>query len=62
MLTHRDSVLRYHLFVGDAVVLKDPKNSDKCLIRRLAGVEGFEMVWVMMIRRSFLFSKRISAG
>ena len=36
-------MLRY-LFVGDAVVLKDPNDSDKYLVRRLAAVEGFEMV------------------
>lgn len=36
-------MLRY-LFIGDAVVLKDPNNSDKYLVRRLAAVEGFEMV------------------
>ncbi|KFK31222.1 hypothetical protein AALP_AA6G084300 [Arabis alpina] len=33
-----------YLFVGDAVVLKDPNDSDKYLVRRLAAVEGFEMV------------------
>ncbi|CAN8247579.1 unnamed protein product [Cochlearia groenlandica] len=32
------------VFVGDAVVLKDPNDSDKSLVRRLAAVEGFEMV------------------
>ncbi|EOA27902.1 hypothetical protein CARUB_v10024076mg [Capsella rubella] len=32
------------VFIGDAVVLKDPKDSDKYLVRRLAAVEGFEMV------------------
>lgn len=62
MFIYRDFVFRYYLFVGDVVVLKDLKNLDKCLIRRLVGVEGFEMVWVMMIRRSFLFLKRISVG
>lgn len=33
-----------YLFVGDAVVLKDPNDIDKYLVRRLAAVEGFEMV------------------
>ncbi|XP_010246782.1 PREDICTED: uncharacterized protein LOC104589987 isoform X2 [Nelumbo nucifera] len=33
-----------HVFVGDVVVLKDPENPDKYLVRRLAAVEGYEMV------------------
>lgn len=32
------------VFIGDAVVLKDPNNSDKYLVRRLAAVGGTEMV------------------
>uniref|UniRef100_A0A2P2JTS2 Uncharacterized protein MANES_12G032900 n=1 Tax=Rhizophora mucronata TaxID=61149 RepID=A0A2P2JTS2_RHIMU len=32
------------VFVGDVVVLKDPANSDNYLVRRLAAVEGYEMV------------------
>ncbi|XP_047939919.1 uncharacterized protein LOC125187378 [Salvia hispanica] len=32
-----------NVFVGDLVVLKDPMNSDKYLVRRLAAVEGHEM-------------------
>lgn len=32
------------VFIGDAVVLKDPNDSDKYLVRRLAAVQGFEMV------------------
>uniref|UniRef100_A0A1J3GI36 Mitochondrial inner membrane protease subunit 2 n=1 Tax=Noccaea caerulescens TaxID=107243 RepID=A0A1J3GI36_NOCCA len=32
------------VFIGDAVVLKDPNNSDKYLVRRLAAVGGSEMV------------------
>ncbi|XP_021640507.2 mitochondrial ATP-independent inner membrane protease subunit 2 isoform X2 [Hevea brasiliensis] len=31
-------------FVGDVVVLKDPKNSESYLVRRLAASEGHEMV------------------
>ncbi|KAL0390910.1 UNVERIFIED_CONTAM: hypothetical protein Scaly_0448100 [Sesamum calycinum] len=31
------------VYVGDVVVLKDPINSDKYLVRRLAAVEGYEM-------------------
>ncbi|GLT42302.1 hypothetical protein SLA2020_163090 [Shorea laevis] len=33
-----------HVFVGDVVVLKDPENRDNHLVRRLAAVEGYEMV------------------
>ncbi|XP_009614289.1 mitochondrial ATP-independent inner membrane protease subunit 2-like isoform X2 [Nicotiana tabacum] len=32
------------VFVGDVVVLKDPVKSDDYLVRRLAAVEGYEMV------------------
>ncbi|KAJ4957259.1 hypothetical protein NE237_014042 [Protea cynaroides] len=32
------------VFVGDVVVLKDPEKSDNYLVRRLAAVEGYEMV------------------
>ncbi|KAL1190663.1 Mitochondrial ATP-independent inner membrane protease subunit 2 [Cardamine amara subsp. amara] len=32
------------VFIGDAVLFKDPNDSDKYLVRRLAAVEGFEMV------------------
>ncbi|KAF3627126.1 putative mitochondrial inner membrane protease subunit 2-like isoform X2 [Capsicum annuum] len=32
------------VFVGDVVVLKDPIKSDDFLVRRLAAVEGYEMV------------------
>ncbi|KAG8370812.1 hypothetical protein BUALT_Bualt13G0022400 [Buddleja alternifolia] len=31
------------VYVGDVVVLKDPMNSDKYLVRRLAAMEGSEM-------------------
>ncbi|KAF7120650.1 hypothetical protein RHSIM_Rhsim13G0035500 [Rhododendron simsii] len=33
-----------HVFVGDVVVLKDPEKSDNYLVRRLAAIEGYEMV------------------
>ncbi|XP_021280256.1 mitochondrial inner membrane protease subunit 1-like isoform X1 [Herrania umbratica] len=32
------------VFVGDVVVLKDPDSSDNYLVRRLAAIEGYEMV------------------
>eukprot|EP00262_Sarcandra_glabra_P009324 TRINITY_DN234_c0_g1_i1.p1 TRINITY_DN234_c0_g1~~TRINITY_DN234_c0_g1_i1.p1 ORF type:complete len:206 (-),score=37.64 TRINITY_DN234_c0_g1_i1:405-1022(-) len=32
------------VFVGDVVVVKDPENSDNYLVRRLAAIEGYEMV------------------
>ncbi|GFZ20291.1 peptidase S24/S26A/S26B/S26C family protein [Actinidia rufa] len=32
------------VFVGDVVVLKDPEKSKNYLVRRLAAIEGFEMV------------------
>ncbi|CAN1270462.1 Mitochondrial inner membrane protease subunit 1 [Linum perenne] len=32
------------VFVGDVVVLKDPSQEDGYLVRRLAAVEGYEMV------------------
>ncbi len=32
------------VFVGDVVVLKDPDNPDNYLVRRLAAVEGYEML------------------
>uniref|UniRef100_A0A5B6ZRV1 Putative Peptidase S24/S26A/S26B/S26C family protein isoform 1 n=1 Tax=Davidia involucrata TaxID=16924 RepID=A0A5B6ZRV1_DAVIN len=32
------------VFVGDVVVLKDPEISDNYLVRRLAAIEGYEMV------------------
>ncbi|KAF8394278.1 hypothetical protein HHK36_020485 [Tetracentron sinense] len=31
------------VFVGDVVVVKDPENSDNCLVRRLGAIEGYEM-------------------
>ncbi|XP_052171287.1 uncharacterized protein LOC127787339 isoform X2 [Diospyros lotus] len=33
-----------HVFIGDVVVLKDPEKSDNYLVRRLAAIEGYEMV------------------
>ncbi|KAL6978691.1 Mitochondrial ATP-independent inner membrane protease subunit 2 [Sarracenia purpurea var. burkii] len=32
------------VFVGDVVVVKDPEHSDSHLVRRLAAIEGYEMV------------------
>ncbi|GMP99392.1 hypothetical protein CsSME_00046876 [Camellia sinensis var. sinensis] len=32
------------VFVGDVVVVKDPVNTDNYLVRRLAAIEGYEMV------------------
>ncbi|XP_030934859.1 uncharacterized protein LOC126698459 isoform X2 [Quercus robur] len=32
------------VFVGDVVVVKDPQKSDDYLVRRLAAIEGYEMV------------------
>ncbi|KAK7277558.1 hypothetical protein RJT34_22573 [Clitoria ternatea] len=32
------------VFVGDVVVVKDPEKQDNYLVRRLAAVEGYEMV------------------
>ncbi|XP_031251634.1 uncharacterized protein LOC116109547 isoform X1 [Pistacia vera] len=32
------------VYIGDVVVLKDPEKSDNYLVRRLAAVEGYEMV------------------
>lgn len=32
------------VFVGDVVVLKDPEKPDNYLVRRLAAIEGYEMV------------------
>nr|VDD41676.1 unnamed protein product [Brassica oleracea] len=45
--THLDFIvfaLSRYVFVGDAVVLKDPNETDKFLVRRLAALEGSEMV------------------
>ncbi|KAH0930128.1 hypothetical protein HID58_015855 [Brassica napus] len=48
LCSHWDSVLRYHRFVGDAVVLKDPKNSDKCRrIRDGMGDDDKEELFVL---------------
>ncbi|KAJ0589269.1 putative lexA/Signal peptidase-like superfamily [Helianthus annuus] len=32
------------VYVGDVVVMKDPEKSDNYLVRRLAAIEGYEMV------------------
>ncbi|PQM36263.1 uncharacterized protein Pyn_39960 [Prunus yedoensis var. nudiflora] len=34
----------YACFVGDVVVLKDPEKADNYLVRRLAAIEGYEML------------------
>ncbi|KAJ6953692.1 hypothetical protein NC652_005426 [Populus alba x Populus x berolinensis] len=36
--------LSRRVFVGDVVLLKDPEKSDDFLVRRLAAIEGYEMV------------------
>jgi hypothetical protein len=36
--------LNRELFVGDIVLLKDPEKSDDLIVRRLAAVEGYEIV------------------
>lgn len=36
--------LSRYVFIGDAVVLKDPNETNKYLVRRLAALEGSEMV------------------
>ncbi|PON81742.1 Peptidase S26A, signal peptidase I [Trema orientale] len=33
-----------HVFVGDVVVLKNPENTESYIVRRVAAVEGYEMV------------------
>lgn len=37
-------ILFRRVFVGDVVILKDPEKSDDYLVRRLAAIEGYEMV------------------
>ena len=36
--------LHRQVFVGDVILLKDPEKSDDLIIRRLAALEGYEMV------------------
>ncbi|KDP26525.1 hypothetical protein JCGZ_17683 [Jatropha curcas] len=43
--------------VGDVVVLKDPAKSDNYLVRRLAAVEGYEMVSTDEKDESFVLEK-----
>lgn len=45
------------VFVGDVVVLKNPENSDGYLVRRLAAVEGYEMVSTDEKDEPFLLEK-----
>ncbi|PIA45388.1 hypothetical protein AQUCO_01700736v1 [Aquilegia coerulea] len=40
-LPHPDTT---RVFVGDVVVVKDPEKEDDYLVRRLAAIEGYEMV------------------
>jgi len=42
--TPKTSFYSMKVFVGDVVALKDPQNPDNCIVRRLAAVEGDEMV------------------
>lgn len=50
------SLSRY-VFVGDAVVLKDPNETDKFLVRRLAALEGSEMVSTDVKEEPFVLEK-----
>jgi hypothetical protein len=38
------SCFNREVFVGDIVLLKDPEKSDDLIVRRLAAVEGYEIV------------------
>lgn len=44
MLFIHQICLNRELFVGDIVLLKDPEKSDDLIVRRLAAMEGYEMV------------------
>jgi hypothetical protein len=41
---YASNYLHRQVFVGDVVLLKDPEKSDDLIIRRLAALEGYEMV------------------
>ncbi|KAI3932491.1 hypothetical protein MKW92_029166 [Papaver armeniacum] len=45
------------VFVGDVVVLKDPEKTDSHLVRRLAAVEGYEMVSTVEKEEPFILEK-----
>ena len=50
-------LLSRYVFVGDAVVLKDPNETDKFLVRRLAALEGSEMVSTDVKEEPFVLEK-----
>lgn len=50
-------LLSRYVFVGDAVVLKDPNETDKFLVRRLAALEGSEMVSIDEKEEPFVLEK-----
>mgnify|MGYP003702241877 CR=1 FL=1 len=41
---YASNYLHRQVFVGDVVLLKDPEKSDDLIVRRLAALEGYEMV------------------
>ncbi|GFZ17702.1 peptidase S24/S26A/S26B/S26C family protein [Actinidia rufa] len=45
------------VFVGDVVVLKDPEKSENYLVRRLAAIEGYEMVTTDEKEEPFVLDK-----
>lgn len=45
------------VFVGDVVVVKDPEKSDDYLVRRLAAIEGYEMVSANEKEEPFVLEK-----
>lgn len=45
------------IFIGDVVVLKDPEKSDDYLVRRLAAIEGYEMVSTDEKEEAFVLEK-----
>jgi hypothetical protein len=45
------------VFVGDVVVVKDPEKSDDYLVRRLAAIEGYEMVSTNEKEEPFVLEK-----
>lgn len=46
-----------NVYVGDVVVLKDPENSNKYVVRRLAATEGCEMVSTVESDEPFVIEK-----
>lgn len=45
------------VYVGDVVVLKDPTDSEKYLVRRLAAIEGYEMASTNVMDEPFVLEK-----